>query len=60
MVSVRLLQLFLQFFVLVDAHCELTYLEPRPLVFLKGQLGHLILFRTLSAGFMCHVVLLYI
>ena len=49
-VSVRLLQLFLQFFILVDAHCELTYLELRPLVFLKGQLCRLILFRTLPAG----------
>ena len=50
MVSVRLLQLFLQFFILVDAHCELTYMELRPLVFLKGQLGRLILFRTLPTG----------
>ena len=31
-------------------HCELTYMELRPLVFLKGQLGRLILFRTLPAG----------
>ena len=34
----------------MDAHCELTYLELRPLVFLKGQLCRLILFRTLPAG----------
>ena len=47
LVSVRLLQLFLRFFSLVDAHCELTYLELRPLVFLKGQLCRRILFRTL-------------
>ena len=50
MVSIRLLQLLLQFFVLVDAHCELSYLELRPLVFLKGQLGRIILFRTLPTG----------
>ena len=40
----------MQFFTLVDAHCELTYLELRPLVFLKGQLCRLILFRTLPDG----------
>ena len=41
----------------MDAHCELTYLELRPLVFfkgqlvfLKGQLCRLILFRTLPDG----------
>ena len=49
-VPVRALRLFLQFFTLVDAHCELTYLELRPLVFLKGQLCRLLLFRTLPAG----------
>ena len=49
-ISVRLLRLFLQFFILVDAHCELTYLELRPLVFLKGQLCRLILFRALHDG----------
>ena len=38
----------LQFFTLVDAHCELTYLELRPLVFLQGQLCRLILFRALN------------
>ena len=49
-ISVRILRQFLQFFILVDAHCELTYLELRPLVFLKGQLCRLILFRTLPDG----------
>ena len=34
----------------MDAHCELTYVELRPLVFLKGQLCRLILFRTLPDG----------
>ena len=48
-VPVRLLHLLFHFFNLVEAHCELTYLELRPLVFLKGQLCRLILLRTLPA-----------
>ena len=34
-IPVRARRLFLQFFTLVDAHCELTYLELRPLVFFE-------------------------
>ena len=49
-ISVRCLRTFLDFFISVDAYCDLTYLEHRPLVFLKGQLCRQIFLRTLSAG----------
>ena len=48
--SVALFRLFLDFFSYVEWYCDLTYMEHRPLVFMKGQLCRLILFRALPTG----------